>query len=418
MSKRNSIILILLAFILIMGSLIFYYFSNGNTPAQNPQNITPAQGNLFGNAPSNATNIVSTTTEEQNQAAGPVKNPPRLAQIYKNPTSGSVFFTNKNNLNVLRFISRSSGNAYEYLPSSETMEPLRITNTTIPKIQETVWSVTGDNLVLRYLDSISDNIVSFSAKIMSGVGTSSASANTGEITGTFLNPNIKELVINPKGDKIFGLLEKNDKTGSYGVLYSFNNTSKKQIFDSPISFWRISWPKENIITFTTKPSYLDFGYLFFFNMQTGATERILGDALGMSTLTNSDASEVAYSRSQDNSFILDIYDVKNKTNKDFIPTLADKCVWGIKNTDILYCAVPQNIPAGAYPDDWYQGLTFFSDNIWMIDAKTGATKLIYQIGLNENANIDAADLKISNDDQYLAFSNKADLSLWLLKIGE
>jgi hypothetical protein len=416
MSKRNSIIIILLIFILITGTLIFYYFSNGNAPAQNPQNITPAQGNLFGNTPSNGNAVVSTTTGGEAPAVSPAQISAKLIQIYKNPTSGSIFFTNKNNQNVLRFISRASGNAYEYLPESQTGEPIRITNTTIPKIQEAVWSSVGDNLVLRYLDSDTDNIVSFSAKIKISTTTPDS---TGEITGTFLTTNIKEAVINPKGDKIFGLLEKNDKSGSYGIVYSFNDTSKKQTFDSPVSFWNISWPKENIITFTTKPSFNDLGYLFFFNTQTGEMSRVLGDVLGMSTLTNSDTSLVAYSKSQSGSFSLDIYDIKNKINRSFrMPTLADKCVWGIKNIHILYCAVPQNIPAGVYPDDWNQGLALFSDNIWMIDAETGTTKLIYQIGSNESASIDAVDLKISSDDQYLTFSNKADLSLWLLKIGQ
>src|SRR5690349_3764412 len=107
MSKRNSIIIILLALGLIIGGLIYFYFSIGNAPVQNPQNITPAQGNIFGN-PSNVTNVVTPTAEEQNPVAGQVKNLAKLIQIYKNPVSGSTFFTNKNNQDVLRFISRNN----------------------------------------------------------------------------------------------------------------------------------------------------------------------------------------------------------------------------------------------------------------------------------------------------------------------
>src|SRR5205814_2488628 len=110
------------------------------------------------------------------------------------------------------------------------------------------------------------------------------------------------------------------------------------------SFWNISWPKENIITFTTKPSSVDLGYLFFFNTDTGAMDRVLGDVSGMSTLTNNDASLVAYSKSEGVSISLMIYDVKNKINKDLkILTLSDKCVWSAKNVDTLYCAIPQSI---------------------------------------------------------------------------
>ena len=52
----------------------------------------------------------------------------------------------------------------------------------------------------------------------------------------------------------------------------------------------------------------------------------------------------------------------------------------------------------------------------MIDTNTGTTKEIYQIGTNENTDIDAMDLKISTDDAYISFMNKTDLSLWLLKL--
>jgi len=416
MSKRNSILIILISIIIIIGGLIYFYFSIGNTPVQNPQNITPVQGNIFG-SPSNITNVISSTTGEQNGSVIPTKNLAKLIQIYNNPTSGSSFSVNKNKLNILRFVSRGNGNVYEYIPESETGTPIRITNTTIPKIQETVWSSSTDSIIFRYLNSDSDNIVSFLGKITTGSGTSSILGNTGEVTGVFLTPNIQELVVNPKGDKVFGLLEKSDGLGSYGMTYSLVDSGKAQVFDSPISLWQISWPKDNIITFTTKPSFNDLGYLFFFNTQTKTFDKIIGDIPGMTTLANPDATLVAYTESQNGSFNLFVRDIKSKSDKDFkIQTTADKCVWGKKNTNILYCAVPKNIPFGSYPDDWYQGLVFFSDDIWRVDFNTGLIEQIYQVGSNENATVDAVNLKISNDDQFLSFSNKTDLSLWLLKI--
>ena len=146
-------------------------------------------------------------------------------------------------------------------------------------------------------------------------------------------------------------------------------------------------------------------------------DRILGNVTGMTTVTNNDANLVAYSYTLNNSFNLDVYDVTNKISKNFnIATLADKCVWGNSNTKILYCAIPKSIPSDNYPDAWYQGLESFSDNIWKIDTATGNMTEIYQVGSNENADIDAMGLKISPDDQYLSFINKSDLSLWLLQI--
>jgi len=185
-----------------------------------------------------------------------------------------------------------------------------------------------------------------------------------------------------------------------------------------MSYWNISWPKENIITFTTKPNYTDPGLLYFFNTQTYSMNRVLGNIVGLSTLVNKDANLVAYSYNINNSFYLDIYDVISKISKNIkFKTLADKCVWGNNNTKILYCAIPKTITPDNYPDTWYQGLESFSDDIWKIDTETGGVS--YLAGSDESGvDMDMFDLKISLDDKYIAFSNKKDLSLWLLQIKE
>jgi len=414
MSRKKSILIILAFIILVIAGLLFFYFSSNNT--NNSTNTTQNNTNPFGNNSVTNTTNTNIKTARNNQSTSTIKNLAELIQLYRNPTSGSVFFVNKSNQNILRFIDRAVGNVYEYMPESQTGEPQRITNTTIPKIQETVWSNTGNDLVFRYLDNDTDNINSFSAKIKTS-STSIATNSFAEITGLFLSSNIKQLSINQKGDKIFELVDKSDKSGTYGFITNLDGSSKKTVFDSPISYWNISWPKENVIAITTKPNYKDSGLLYFFNPQTYSMDRILGDIDGMSTLVNKDANLVAYSYSADNIFYLDVYDVINRISKGLkIGTLADKCVWGNNNTKILYCAIPQSINTDNYPDAWYQGLESFNDDIWKIDTETGNITQIYQIGSNENANIDAFDLKISNDDQYLAFTNKNDLSLWLLKI--
>jgi len=413
MSRKNSILIILVSVFIIIGGLLFFYFSSNNT-ANNTTNTTQTNTNPFGNTSVNNVSNTNTQTSNTTQTTNPTKNLAKLIQLYKNPTSGLVFLTNKNNQDVLRFIDRAVGNAYEYVPETQTGEVKRITNTTIPKIQETIWSNSGNNLVLRYLDGDTDNISSFSAKI----NTSSSSADSiQEMTGVFLPSNLKQLAINPKGDKIFGLVDKSDKSGTYGFTTNLDGSGKKVIFDSPISYWNISWPKENIITFTTKPNYRDVGLLYFFNTQTYSMDRIIGNVTGMSTLTNKDAGLVAYSYSINNAFYLDVYDVTNKISKNLnVTTLADKCVWGNNNTKILYCAIPKTITLNNYPDAWYQGIASFSDNVWKIDTNTGTMTEIYQIGSNESVDIDAFDLKISLDDKYITLSNKTDLSLWLLKI--
>jgi hypothetical protein len=401
--------------LLIIGGLLYFYFHLSNNSFQ-PANtsVTGTITNPFGTNTASGTNtdITNTSSSTQNTA---IKNTAQLIEIYKNPVSGSVFFTNKNNQDDVRFIDRGNGNVYEYLPTSQTGQATRLTNTTIPKVQEAIWSNNGSNVFLRYLDTVG-NLASFAATVNVNAGTST-DGSLGNISGAFITSNIQELVTNPKGNQIFALLQNN--VGSYGFTGLLDGSSKKQIFNSPISLWNISWPSTNTITFTTKPTYANYGFLYFFNTQTQSMDRILGDIPGLSTVTNNGANLVAYSESQNNSFNLDIYDVKNKTNEGYkITTLADKCIWGNTDNTVLYCAVPQIIPLDTYPDAWYQGTESFSDSIWMINTTTGTTNLLYQIGLKENVSIDAMNLQLSPDDKYLVFQNKNDLSLWLLTINQ
>jgi len=418
MSRRNAIIIISAVILLILGGLLFFYFRSANTGGNQPQT---AQSNVnpFGNAPGNkpSTGVAGNAAGSGGQTVQigtSTQVLARLTELYSNPTSGSMFFVNKSNQDVLQFVDRANGNVYQYLPQPQSGQATRLTNTTIPKIEETVWSATGNSLIYRYLENDTDTINSFSGAISIS---SSTNGGLGQVTGAFLDQNIAELVADPKGDKIFGLKEKSDGSGSSGILSNFDGTGKKQIFDSPVSFWNISWPATSIIAFTTKPTYKDFGYLFFFNTGSYTFSRILGDVAGLSTVTNGDASLVAYSGSENNAFGLSIYDVKNKTDKTItIPTLADKCVWSAKDDTVLYCGVPQTIPPDNYPDAWYQGTESFSDNIWMIDTKSAVATELYQTNPAQGENIDMMDLAMSPDDKYLSFTNKNDLSEWMLAI--
>lgn len=413
MSKRNGIIIILVVIFIIIGGLLLWYFNTGNNPAVK-NTITQEQTLPFGNT---STNKISTSTTVGNQTGQTGTTATvalgKLTQIYKTPTSGSVFFT-RNNTQVLRFIDRANGNAYEFIPETNLTDPSRITNTTIPKIQESIWSSNGNNLVLRYLDDNTDAIVSFTAKTNLSTTTTGIS---GQMIGSFLQSNIKQLAINPSGNKIFSLLNDVNGNRSIGIFSSLDGSNKVQSFSSPLSDLNISWPKDNIITFATKPTYEKPGYLFFYNTQNNSFTKIIGGAAGMTTLTNGDASLVAYSFTQNNLPNLNVFDVKNNVRKTVqFYDLADKCVWGQNNKTMLYCSAPKNIQPGNYPDIWYQGLISFSDNLWQINTETGETKLLYETN-NTNENIDGYNMVISADDKYIAFQNKNDLSLWLLNLN-
>ncbi|MFA5934796.1 MAG: hypothetical protein WC827_02865 [Candidatus Paceibacterota bacterium] len=421
MSKKNSILIILFISILIIGGLFYLYFFKNSTDNK-AIDTTPTTefpfGKTSGGSPDNTSDNNYNNVNNSNNQFGTTKEGEwggylKLKQIYQKPTSGT-FLKTKNNQDSVRFVDRATGNIYEYLISDEKSDVSRLTNTTIPKIQESIWFGFGEKIILRYADN-SNNIVSFLGKI-----STTSKDSIGEVVGNFLTINEKQVVVSPDNTTIFELLDKPNNGGSYGNTYSVATSSnKKQIFDSPLSIWNISWPKADIITFNTKPTYKDYGYLFFLNTKTYSFERILGEITGLTTNTNKDADLVAYSGSLNGFLGFDIYDVKNREDKNLkIKTLSDKCVWSNYNSKHIYCAVPKNISTGNYPDDWYQGSVSFNDDFWMIDTEEGTTKLIYENKEDNNLNIDAFDLKLNDTDKYLAFTNKNDLSLWLLDLKE
>lgn len=417
MTKKSTILIIITLFIILIGTFFYFYFFsdskkenyNSEPTEEFPFGTTQnEETNLGGNKPQSSIldNLFGNSSSTEN-AYEYIK----LRQIYKKPVSG-LFFTEKNNLINLNFVDRATGNIFSYSTNNPTIDPIRLTNTTIPKIQESVFFNNGQNIILRYLDD-TNKISSFIGKI-----STSSDPNINEINGEFLTKEIKQIVVSPNNTSIFELVN-NQKTGVFGYIYSTTTiNNKKEIFYSPISIWNISWPKEETITFTTKPNYREYGFLFFFNPKTLSFDRIIGEVIGLTTNTNSTAELTSYSENKTNSLKLKIYDVKNREDKKIeFNTISDKCVWGKLNTKMLYCAVPNTIPKGNYPDDWYQGNVSFNDSFWQINSDDGTTKNIYE-NKGDSLNIDVIDLKISDNDKYISFINKNDLSLWMLDLSE
>ncbi len=412
MSKKNSIIIILVIFLLILGGLLFFYFYNGKNQVVNKPVSGDTTSNPFG---SNTTNRTSSTTQSSGRDYDYTINNKKIAtlrQLYAYPNSGAVLLE-KSGTTFARLVDRATGNIHEVAEDSEEIK--RVTNTTVPKILEAIWSSVGDSLILRYSVNDPEKLDNFSAKIK--VDTKTNNEFAGEITGKVVAQNADSIITNSLGNKIFSITKRGDMKGSYGIVSSLDGAGSREIFDSEISEWLTSWPKSNTIALVTKPSYKQYGYLFFLNTDNGSLDKIFGSAYGLNVLINKEATAFVYSNSSRGSVRLNYYDIKSGTDKNLqLATLADKCVWGNKDTNIVYCAVPKSISNGNYPDAWYQGVASFSDNFWKIDIDKGTTKLIYETGANDTANIDVMDLRISNNDDFLIFTDKNNLSLWGLQI--
>ncbi len=347
---------------------------------------------------------------------------PSLRQIVNVPVAGALAFstgTSTSSARLVRYMERATGHIYDI--DLATDKKTRVTNTTIPRVHEAVFSRNGDFVVTRYLDSDDRTVETFLGKVPK-----SPSGN-GALRGEFLQRNISEFSLSPDTNEIFYLVKTPD--GAAGFIAPLSSPAqRKQIFTFPFSEWLVQWISRQYIVLFMKPSGLVPGYTYYTDLLEAKLsgelievmeldEKLTGGIAGLTVLVNNSKtpSIALYSDSAPALWIYDWTDEKNTVHKRTIfQTLSEKCVWA-KDTVTVYCAVPETIPSGIYPDDWYQGTVSFNDMIWSFNTKTGARTPSAEPA-EYGAAIDAIKLFLSPDERRLFFTNKKDMSLWVYDI--
>ncbi len=303
---------------------------------------------------------------------------------------------------TIRYIEKSTGHIYEVDPTGKNRE--RVTNTTILKVFKSLWSPSGDKVMVRYIENEGS---ATSAKIFSA----SINAVSNSLEGVFLPQSITSTAVSPEEDRIFYLNEKNGAT--VGVVADFENKNKSIIFSTPFGEFSAGWPTANAISLLTKPSALARGYLYFLNPKTKKLKKIIGGVNGLTASISPDGKTVIYSRSAKKSFSAKILNREENTLSDFpLKTLPEKCVWS-GDSETVYCGVPSSPPPADYPDAWYQGTVSFNDALWKENISTGETTLIL-----DDTGADITNPFMGPDGKYLIFTDKKDGTLWSVKMSQ
>ncbi len=418
--NKKIFIFVLVALVAIAIALLLYYFfssSNGGTTPGGGGTFPPGGGSSTTSIPPGGSGAGTGGTGGGSggtggggsggggQTTGAFK--PILRQVTTVPTAGGVVFE-KSDKSYIRYMERAKGNVYE--TDATSIKAVRLSNNTIPQIYGALWNKTGSNLIARFLKDGS-TIQTFSATVVpKGNG-------EGELRGEYLTSDIKDLALSPSGTQISYLV--NNPDGVSGILASFDGRKKVQIFDSPLSEWLLDWPKEDIVTVTSKAGAGSNGLLMFINTGTGKKDVILSGIGGLTTLTNSDASKVLYSVSSQGTLSAKLFDVTSKLSSIFsFTTLPEKCVWSHLKKNVVYCAVPESLPSATYPDSWYQGIVSLRDEIWKIDVGTGVPEFIMNLGDQSKTSIDAESLSLNSKENFILLINKNDLTLWEIQLSQ
>lgn len=338
----------------------------------------------------------------------PLGTPPKKGgEKTKKPTPPPTEF-----VPALRYVAKANGNIYQTFV--DKIEERKFSTTIIPKIHEAFFGNSGESVIMRYLKLDDQTIETFVGTLPKELLGGDTIGNN-EVKGSFLPNNIKDISLSPDTSKMFYLFvsENNLVDNMIGTTLNFLNNKKVQVFDSPFTEWLSQWPNSNMITLSTKPSANVPGYMYTIDSAGRNLTKILGDINGLTTLMSPNGKLILYG---DNNLSLNVYDIDTRNSNVLgVKTLPEKCLWkkGGKASDVIYCAVPEFINSGQYPDSWYQGEVSFSDQLWKIDVKTGnATIIVDPITVVGGEEIDGIKLSLDESENYLFFVNKKDSFLW------
>lgn len=414
MNKR-LIVIIILAGILILGGMVWLYTSSTSATLPTGALGTPRTFNPFGifGPQDTAPRAPTTSTNNEPTFGGFIS---RFRRIAVGPIAGAIFYeaTNTGPWNI-RFVERETGNIFE--SGTSTTATRRLTNTTIPRIQNALWSPVGDMVAVQYLRDDGETIETFLAKVPAQPAQEEGvpeRPNEQVLEGVILPPNIFTLSWNPSGKGLFSIIP--DKNGSIAFITNSITRSTKSAFSSPLHEWRAFFSNGRVLL-STKASRDVRGFSYTIAESGGEMKKVLGDHLALATLPNSTLSKILYSSLVNGQMMLSVLDVKTLSSTALgIATLAEKCVWAIDDVTV-YCGVPIAI-SDTTPDAWYQGLLSFGDTLWKIDTTNNISEILVDTSAYVDSGIDIIAPTVDNTQSHILLIDKKTGALWILRLAE
>jgi hypothetical protein len=326
---------------------------------------------------------------------------PLLREVSAAPVSGGWFGGVSNQgVPIIRYMLRESGHVEESPADSFAVN--RISNTTLPGIEELI-AASSSALILRDLGE--DGAVrNFFARI---------NATTSESSIALLPmPAFSRVAAN--GSHLLAVFP---QSGDSEIDTANVDGGGRQAL--------LSLPFAGLVPFIggarnfveTAPSFAANGYVY--EIRGGALEKIAGGFPGLMAIASPSGQYVAASWNTPAGFAMGIYDLTGgATYASPVGGLAPKCAWVPNREPFMFCAVPTDVPSGAYPDDWLMGNVSFSDEAWIVNPVGNASFFIGALTDQNGSGIDAENVSVDPSGTYALFMNKKDLSLWSLRIGE
>lgn len=355
-------------------------------------------------------NVVTQMTSGQTQeVAASTSSAPRLWHVTQTPAAGIGFA--KGNPEKLYFVERATGYIFSATPSDS--EVLRLTNTLLPKTYDAI--IVAPRVVFRTIGE-TGHLSSFSADIPFEPQLTSATNTTQTLKGAQLDDDIVRIVSSPDGKELAYTIF-DSKAGPIGIRSQTDGRNQKRIFSTGIIGWDIQWPAPEKIVIVQNADDDIPGFAFQVG-QNGRLEPILENIPGLSMISHPTKPTVLYSSSAGGA--VSTYVVADRQAEAVrlpIRTIAEKCVFATRELDTAYCAVPESAGGAGFLQRWLMGQFHTTDAVWKVNTKEGTAELLFTPS-EANASIDIERPVLHDGEQYLAFQDAKDRSVWILRLSK
>lgn len=326
----------------------------------------------------------------------------RLALLHEKPVVSSVVFSRGGRL-YARFMEEGTGHVYEYDVADK--QTYRISNTSVPKIQEAFWSTDGNSVAFRYEDG--GALKAATAEL----ATSTAESAFRKVN--FLPLGIKSLALAPDGAQVFYIIPGSAAGTAQGVIANRDGSSPRVLFTSKLPRWFASWPSQNSIL-VSSPWSEDGGLVYRINPQSGAQALIFstqGTFVGANGGPGGDVLVV----SPDDALLNSLAGTAGTLIPQGIATWPSLCAFGSASTSTAVCA---SIPRAGLRlfAQWQRGEYDFASAPVLVNLSGGLpVYLIPPAELGDRV-FDIVNPALSPDASYATFKNRVDGMLWGVRI--
>jgi len=398
--KKILIIIVIILILVLIGLLIYNFVIKKNVAPTN-------NGTTNNNLPSGQNNNNSTNGQTNNQNNGQEQGqeqgnqqPQTESKLKAISISAVLSPTITSDKANIIYYSKVNGNIIQ--SDFNGLNQVTISDANLENLVKVLWAPNKNKTITIFqdnLENVSKYLYNFSDK-----------------KSLPLNKYVSYISWSPDSSKIVYQYQ-NTLTDDNNISTSLPDGSKfSTILKTRMKDLIVEWPSD--IYLREKPSGLAQSTLYSLNVLSGSLNKLITDVYGFSIKWSPKGNKMLYSKTSSKGQGIYIFTADNNgTNEKAtgISTVAEKCTWS-QDIRYIFCAVPKNISdAKVLPDDFYKGTFIGDDEFYKINVSTGEKLNLLQ-DEEINISLDAIDLFLSPQEDYLFFTNKGDGLLYRIKL--